>query len=109
NLVDYARMNLRGGRMENRTLHAALAPWADGSKVKGHTPFVTPWRTVQIADRAGDLAPSVLGLNLNPPNVLASTDWIKPMKYVGIWWGRSEERRVGKEDRKGWPAYNEKI
>src|SRR5437773_4068778 len=86
NLVDYARMNLRGGRMENRTLHAALAPWADGSKVKGHTPFVTPWRTVQIADRAGDLAPSVLGLNLNPPNVLASTDWIKPMKYVGIWW-----------------------
>jgi alpha-glucosidase len=87
NLVDYARMNLRGGRMENRTLHAALAPWADGSKVKGHTPFVTPWRTIQIADRAGDLAPSVLGLNLNPPNVLASTDWIKPMKYVGIWWG----------------------
>jgi alpha-glucosidase len=87
NLVDYARMNLRGGRMENRTLHAALAPWADGSKVKGHTPFVTPWRTIQIADRAGDLSPAVLGLNLNPPNVLPSTDWIKPMKYVGIWWG----------------------
>jgi len=87
NLVDYARMNLRGGRMENRTLHAALAPWADGSKVKGHTPFVTPWRTIQIADRAGDLAPAVLGLNLNPPNVLPSTDWIKPMKYIGIWWG----------------------
>jgi alpha-glucosidase len=87
NLVDYARMNLRGGRMENRMLHAALAPWADGSKVKGRTPFVTPWRTIQIADRAGDLSPAVLGLNLNPPNVLASTDWIKPMKYVGIWWG----------------------
>src|SRR3989442_15808581 len=87
NLVDYARMNLRGARMENRTLHAALAPYADGIKVRGRTPFVTPWRTVQVADRATDLAPSVLGLNLNPPNRLDSTSWIKPMKYVGIWWG----------------------
>src|SRR5467141_3834395 len=87
NLVDYARMNLRGARMENRTLHAALAPYADGVKVRGHTPFVTPWRTIQIADRATDLAPAVLGLNLNPPSVTENTSWIKPMKYVGIWWG----------------------
>ena len=87
NLVDYARMFLRGPRMEGRTLHAALAPLADGIKARGRTPFVTPWRTIQLADRATDLAPSVLGLNLNPPNVLASTDWIHPMKYVGIWWG----------------------
>src|SRR6184192_399461 len=86
-LVDYARMNLRGPRMENRTLHADLAPWADGIKVRGHTPFVTPWRTIQLADRAADLSPSVLGLNLNPPNVLSDVSWIKPMKYVGIWWG----------------------
>jgi alpha-glucosidase len=48
---------------------------------------VTPWRTIQLADRATDLAPSLLGLNLNPPNALGSTDWITPMKYVGIWWG----------------------
>ena len=87
NLVDYARMNLAGARMESRTLRASLAEWADGSKVKGHTPFVTPWRTIQLADRAADLAPSVLGLNLNPPSMIANTDWIKPMKYVGIWWG----------------------
>src|SRR6059036_1019432 len=87
NLVDYARMSLRGPRMENRTLRAALAPYADGIKVRGRTPFVTPWRTIQLAERATDLAPSVLGLNLNPPNVLQSTSWIKPMKYVGIWWG----------------------
>jgi alpha-glucosidase len=87
NLVDYARMNLRGPRMENRTLHAALAPHADGIKVRGRTPFVTPWRTIQVADRAADLAPSVLGLNLNPPSVLDDVSWIKPMKYVGIWWG----------------------
>ena len=87
NLVDYARMNLRGSRLENRTLHAALAPMADGVKVRGRTPFVTPWRTIQIADHATELSPSVLGLNLNPPSVIANTSWIKPMKYIGIWWG----------------------
>src|SRR5881394_3262725 len=87
NLVDYAKMNLRGPRMENRVLRADLAPYADGVKVRGHAPFVTPWRTIQIADKATELSPSVIGLNLNPPSVIANTDWIKPMKYVGIWWG----------------------
>jgi len=87
NLVDFARMFLAGGRMQDRRLRAALAPYADGVKVRGRTPFVTPWRTIQLADRATDLAPSVLGLNLNPPSVIQNTSWIKPMKYVGIWWG----------------------
>ncbi len=87
NLVNYARMNLRGPRMESRTLRADLAPYADGLKVRARTPFVTPWRTIQIADRVTELSPSVLGLNLNPPSVISNTDWIKPMKYVGIWWG----------------------
>ena len=87
NLVDYARMFLNGPREQSRTLRAALAPYADGAKVYGRTPFVTPWRTIQIADRVTDLAPSVLGLNLNPPSVLPNTSWIQPMKYVGIWWG----------------------
>jgi len=86
-LVDYPRMFLAGPRTESRTLRAALAPHADGVKARGRTPFATPWRTIQLADRAADLAPSVLGLNLNPPNVLGDTDWIEPMKYVGIWWG----------------------
>jgi len=87
NLVDYARMFLAGPRMQSRTLRAALAPYADGIKVRGRTPFVTPWRTIQLADRATELAPSLLGLNLNPPSVIQNTSWIKPMKYVGIWWG----------------------
>jgi alpha-glucosidase len=87
NLVDYAKMFLRGPRMEGRTLHADLAPMADGIKARGKSPFVTPWRTIQLADRATELAPSLLGLNLNPPSALAATDWIRPMKYVGIWWG----------------------
>ncbi len=87
NLVNYARMNIRGPRLDNRVLHADLASMANGVKVSGRTPFVTPWRTIQIADKATELSPSVIGLNLNPPSVIANTDWIKPMKYVGIWWG----------------------
>jgi alpha-glucosidase len=87
NLVDYARMNIAGPRMDSRLLRVALAPWQNGDKVRGHTPFTTPWRTIQLADRAADLSPSVLGLNLNPPSVISDVSWIKPMKYVGIWWG----------------------
>jgi alpha-glucosidase len=86
NLVDYAGLGL-AGRYESRTLRAALAPWADGVKVRGRAPFVTPWRTIQLADRVEDLAPSVLGLKLNPPSRIENTSWITPMKYDGIWWG----------------------
>jgi alpha-glucosidase len=85
NLVDYAGMNLAGSW--ERRLAVTLPAWADGVKVRGQTPFVTPWRTIQVADRAKDLAPSLIGLNLNPPNALEDVSWIEPMKYVGIWWG----------------------
>ena len=85
-LVDYAGMGL-AGHFESRTLQTALAPWADGIKVRGRAPFVTPWRTIQLADRVEDLAPSVLGLKLNPPSRIQNTSWITPMKYDGIWWG----------------------
>ena len=87
NLVDYPRMFLAGPRMESRTLRAALAPWVDGVKVRGRTPLVTPWRTIQIADRIEQLQPQLLTLNLNPPNELGDPSWIQPQKYVGIWWG----------------------
>ena len=87
NLVDYPRMFLAGPRMESRTLRAALAPWADGVKVRGRTPLVTPWRTIQLADRVEDLQPQLLTLNLNPPSKLVDVSWIVPQKYVGIWWG----------------------
>ena len=87
NLVDYPRMFLAGPRMESRTLRSALAPWADGVKVRGRTPLVTPWRTIQLADRIEDLHPQVLTLNLNDPSRIADTRWITPQKYVGIWWG----------------------
>jgi alpha-glucosidase len=87
NLVNYPRMFLAGYGLESRNLTAALAPMRDGVKVRARTPLITPWRTIQIADRAVDLTPSVLGLNLNPPNKLGDVSWVKPMKYVGIWWG----------------------
>ncbi len=85
NLVDYAGMNLTGSW--ERTLRVTLPAWANGVKVFGQTPFVTPWRTIQMADRAADLVPSLIGLNLNPPSALDDVSWIEPMKYVGIWWG----------------------
>ncbi|MCC7054395.1 MAG: glycoside hydrolase family 97 protein [Gemmatimonadaceae bacterium] len=84
-LVDYATMDL--ARVGERTLRPWLQPWADGVKVRGRTPFVTPWRTIQLADRVAGLVPSVIGLNLNEPSRIADTHWITPMKYVGIWWG----------------------
>ncbi len=85
-LVDYAGMYLQG-RSESRTLTASLAKWKDGAAVKGRTPFQSPWRTLQLADRPEDLAPSTLSLRLNPPSRIADTRWITPMKYDGIWWG----------------------
>ncbi|HKJ01513.1 MAG TPA: glycoside hydrolase family 97 catalytic domain-containing protein, partial [Longimicrobiales bacterium] len=84
-LVDYAGMNIVGDR--GRRLHVDLPAWADGAKVKGQTPFRTPWRTIQLADRVEDLAPATLTLHLNPPSVIDDVSWIHPMKYVGIWWG----------------------
>ena len=85
-LVDYAGMNL-AGRSESRTLRVTLPAWADGVRVRGRAPFVTPWRTIQLADRVEDLAPQVLTLKLNPPSRIADASVYKPMKYVGIWWG----------------------
>ena len=83
-LVDYAGMYL--ARTSPRTLRASLARWKDGVAVRGRAPFVTPWRTIQLADRVEDLSPSLLSLKLNPPSRIADTRWITPMKYNGIWW-----------------------
>lgn len=96
-LTDYASMTLVNtggslGRKGNHVLECDLMPWSDGTKVKASTPFKTPWRTVQIADNPGGLITSYLILNLNEPNQLTDVSWIKPAKYVGIWW----EMHLGK-------------
>ncbi len=85
NLTRYASMTLHVDK-ETYILKTALVAWEDGSKVKATTPFVTPWRTIQISNRAGDLIESNLIVNLNEPNKIENTSWIKPMKYMGVWW-----------------------
>jgi len=82
-LVDYAGMNLMKG--DGGVLRASLTPGSP-AKVVRRAPFATPWRTIQIADRAGGLVESNLILNLNEPNKLGDVSWFKPSKYVGVWW-----------------------
>lgn len=84
-LTDYASMTLKGEG--NGRLSCDLVPWADGTKVKGRTPMISPWRTIQIGRRATDLLTNNMILNLNEPNRLTDTSWIQPQKYIGIWWG----------------------
>ncbi len=84
-LKNYSSMTLE--RKKNNALEVNLVPWADGEKVKATVPLYTPWRTIQISETAGGLITSDLILNLNEPNKLTDISWIKPMKYMGIWWG----------------------
>ena len=86
-LTDFPEMTLKN--IGGRTFKADLAPLPDGIKAKFYKgSFVTPWRTVQISDEAVGLINSSLILNLNEPCALkGDLSWIKPMKYVGIWWG----------------------
>jgi alpha-glucosidase len=85
-LVDYAGMWLR--RVTGQRLKAVLSPSSTGVPVRRAAPFSTPWRTIQITGSAARLYESSdLILNLNEPNKLGDVSWVKPTKYVGIWWG----------------------
>ena len=83
-LIDYSSMTLQ--RIGPNAFKASLMPWSDGVLVRRTGPFQTPWRMVLVGDKPGDLADSRTELNLNEPSKLADTSWIKPMKYVGVWW-----------------------
>lgn len=84
-LVDYSAMWLK--RVEGGKFRTTLSPSSRGPRVVRDLPFHTPWRTVRIADDAAGLVESDLELNLNEPNRLGDVSWVKPMKYIGIWWG----------------------
>lgn len=84
-LYDYPEMVLR--RDSTGILKADLAPLPDGVKAYLPPKFATPWRTLQIGHKAVDLINSAMILNLNDPCVIDDTSWIKPQKYIGIWWG----------------------
>ncbi len=64
-----------------------LVPWKNGIKAYVKTPFATPWRTIQVAENPGDLITSYLILNLNDSCKIDDVSWIRPAKYIGIWWG----------------------
>ena len=94
-LVDFPEMVLRHD--SDLTFRAALAPMKNSTSPSFPAPtgnlaaivpgrFQTPWRTVQIARSAVGLINSSLILNLNEPCALSDVSWIKPMKYIGVWW-----------------------
>lgn len=84
-LTDYASMNLYpdSGTTNLRTY---LTPWSTGEKVFAKESLQSPWRTMIIVDKPGDLLLSRLMLNLNEPCKIKDTSWIEPGRYVGIWW-----------------------
>lgn len=84
-LVNYPAMCLN---LDDRTflMSSHLTPDKNGDKGYIQTGSVTPWRTIVVSDDARDILASNLILNLNEPCKLADTSWIKPCKYVGVWW-----------------------
>ena len=90
NLTDFASMTLL--KTKGNQYKSELVPWADGVKVYAETPFNTPWRTIIVGKKPGDLVTSTLTLNLNEPSEIKDTSWIKPSKYIGIWWGMHLEK-----------------
>ena len=84
-LYDFPEMTLR--KTDGLAFKSDLAPLPDGTKAHVGNKFTTAWRTVQLAPDAVGLINSSLILNLNEPSKIGDTSWIRPMKYVGVWWG----------------------
>lgn len=90
-LVNYPAMNLHIDKSDF-TLSSVLVPDALGNKAYLQAPAKTPWRTIIVSDKATDILASHTILNLNDPSIIKDPSWIKPTKYMGIWW----EMHVGK-------------
>ena len=84
-LVNYSLMNLN---LDDKTFifQSWLTPDAEGAKGYLQAPCHSPWRTIMVSDDARKILASRLILNLNEPCAIADTSWIKPVKYVGVWW-----------------------
>ena len=84
-LVNYSLMNLN---LDDKTFvfQSWLTPDAQGAKGYLMAPCHSPWRTIMVSDDARKILASRLILNLNEPCAIADTSWIKPVKYVGVWW-----------------------
>ena len=88
NLTDYSTMNFSH---EGTTLKADLVPWKNGDKVRVGDTRVSPWRAIIIGRKAADILLSRMALNLNEPCKIDDTSWLKPTKYVGIWWALQKQ------------------
>lgn len=84
-LVDYACMHLNLDD-KNMVFESFLTPDVQSKKGYLLAPCTSPWRTVIVSDKATDILQSTLTLNLNEPCKLKDTSWIKPVKYIGVWW-----------------------
>lgn len=84
-LIDYSAMHLELDD-KNYIFNAWLTPDVQGDGPYMIAPSVTPWRTVIVSDDAKDILASRMTYNLNEPCKIEDTSWIKPIKYVGVWW-----------------------
>jgi hypothetical protein len=91
-LVNYPAMQLVVDPSNGIVLKSHLVPDAVGNKAYLKAPFHTPWRVINVSDKATDILASRIILNLNEPTSIKNTSWIKPQKMVGVWW----EMHVGK-------------
>jgi hypothetical protein len=90
-LVNYTAMQLHVNRKTYK-LSANLVADALGNKAYLGAPCKTPWRTIIVSNKATEILASKMILNLNEPSKIENTSWIKPMKFVGVWW----EMQTGK-------------
>jgi hypothetical protein len=84
-LLDYPAMHLNL-TPDTYTFESWLTPDAVGNMAYMIVPHNTPWRTVMVSDDARDILASRMTYNLNEPCAIEDTSWIKPMKYIGVWW-----------------------
>ncbi len=84
-VVNYPVMHL-DINVSNYKIKSHLVPNAIGDKAYLQAPAVSPWRTIMVSDDAREIVSSKMILNLNEPSKIDDTSWIKPMKYVGVWW-----------------------
>ena len=84
-LINYSLMNLNLDD-KNMIFESWLTPDARGNKGHIQSPSNTPWRTIIVSDDAREILSSKMTLNLNDPCKIEDTSWIKPVKYVGVWW-----------------------
>lgn len=84
-LINYPALQLNVDA-QNLVFSSHLTPDAVGNKGYMQTPQTSPWRTIIVSDKATDILASKLILNLNEPTKYKDVSFIKPVKYIGVWW-----------------------